>query len=169
VTEIVRSLLNFARLDEAEMQRANVHEGLDSTLTLVHHYLKGRIEVEKQYGDLPDIVCYPSRLNQVFLNILTNASQAIKDGGRITIRTRVEDEFAEIEIEDSGAGIEPEHLPHVFDSGFTTKSAGEGTGLGLAISKQIVDDHNGEISVESVEGQGTTFRIRLPVDGGASE
>jgi len=165
VTEIVRSLRNFARLDEAEMKRADVHEGLDSTLTLVRHNLKNRIKVTRSYGDIPEIVCFPSRLNQVFLNILTNASQAIAEEGEITIRTSAEEEDILIEFEDSGDGIDEEHLLHVFESGFTTKTAGAGTGLGLAISKQIIDDHHGRITVESVKGQGTTFRIRLPIEG----
>jgi two-component system NtrC family sensor kinase len=165
VTEIVRSLRNFARLDEAEMQRADIHEGLDSTLTLVHHKLKGRIEVVKAYGKIPEIVCFPSRLNQVFLNILTNAAQAISEEGTIRIRTDVDGPNAVVEISDTGRGIDETNLHHIFESGFTTKPTGEGTGLGLAISKQIVEDHGGELSAKSVVGEGTTFQIRLPLEG----
>jgi two-component system NtrC family sensor kinase len=165
VTKSVRSLRNFARLDEAEMQRTNVHEGLDSILTLVHHKLKDRIEVVKAYGEIPEIVCFPSRQNQVFLNILTNAAQAIPEEGTIRIRTDVDEPNAVIEISDTGRGMAEVHLQHIFESGFTTKPAGQGKGLGLAISKQIVTDHGGEISVTSVVGQGTVFWIQLPLEG----
>ena len=150
---------------EAEMQRANVHEGLDSTLTLVHYKLKDRIEVVKAYGEIPEIVCFPSRQNQVFLNILTNAAQAIPEEGTIRIRTDVDEPNSVIEISDTGRGIAEVHLQHIFESGFTTKPAGEGTGLGLAISKQIVTGHGGDISVTSGVGQGTVFWIQLPLEG----
>ena len=165
VTEIVRSLRNFARLDEAEMMQADLHDGLDSTLTLVHHELKNRIEVEKDYGQVPLVLCYPSRLNQVFLNLLVNASQAIEGEGRITIRTNHQGDTVSVEIQDSGRGMPEDILPHIFESGFTTKAEGEGTGLGLAISRQIVDDHGGQIEVASLQGEGTTFRVILPVGG----
>ncbi len=160
VTGIVRSLRSFARLDEAELKEVDIHEGIDNTLMLVHHDVKNRIEVVKAYGDIPPIVCYPSRLNQVFLNLLVNASQAIEGEGEIGIRTVMVDEKVHIAIRDSGVGIPPENLGKVFDPGFTTK--GVGTGLGLSICYQIVKDHRGEIEVESEVGEGTTFTVILP-------
>jgi len=164
INEIVRSLRNFARLDEAERKSADLHEGLDSTLTLVTHLLKNRISVHRDYGQLPQVTCYPNQLNQVFLNILVNAAQAIEGPGEITIRTRFLDGSASIEISDTGCGIPPENLRRVFDPGFTTKGVGVGTGLGLAISYRIVENHHGKIEVDSVVGKGSTFRILLPVD-----
>ena len=162
---------NFARLDEAERKPADLHEGLDSTLTLAGHLLKNRITVHREYGTLPKVECYANQLNQVFLNILVNAAQAIDGPGEITIRTRVEPASSAadaggtvvIEISDSGAGIAPEHLRKIFDPGFTTKGVGVGTGLGLAICYRIVQNHRGSIEVDSTRGHGTTFRITLPV------
>ncbi len=164
VTGIVRSLRNFARLDEAEMKEADLQEGLDNTLTLVQHDLKNRIEVEKEYGNVPPLVCYPSRLNQVFLNMLVNASQAIEEEGTIVLRTYVDGNLLCIEIEDSGNGISEFEIRKIFDPGFTTKGVGVGTGLGLSICYQIVHDHGGEIQVRSEVGKGTLFAIKLPMD-----
>ena len=145
------------------MKEADLHDGLDSTLTLVHHELKNRVEIRRDYGDIPPVLCYPSRLNQVFLNLLVNASHAIDGEGRITIRTLHTNNTVVVEIQDSGRGMPEDILPHIFESGFTTKAEGEGTGLGLAISRQIVDDHGGQIEVASLQGEGTTFRVILPV------
>ncbi len=164
VTGIVRSLRRFARLDEAELKEVDIHEAIDNTLPLVHHDLKNRIEVVKEYGDIPPIVCYPSRLNQVFLNLLVNASHAIEGKGEIGIRTVLQDERVRVSIQDSGVGIPQENLDKVFDPGFTTKGVGVGTGLGLSICYQIVQDHLGEIQVESEVGEGTTFTVILPTD-----
>jgi len=166
INEIVRSLCNFARLDEAERKPADLHEGLDSTLTLVAHLLKNRITLRKEYGNVPPVDCYANRLNQVFLNILVNAVQAIADTGEITIRTRclpADGGTAVIEIADTGCGIPPEHLPKIFDPGFTTKGVGVGMGLGLAICYRIISDHHGRIEVESTVGRGSTFRIIVPL------
>jgi signal transduction histidine kinase len=163
---IVRSLRNFARLDEAERKPADLHEGLDSTLTLVAHLLRERISVVRDYGSLPQVDCYPNQLNQVFLNILVNAAQAIEGKGEIRLCTRLLPgavEQACVEISDSGAGIPPEILKRIFDPGFTTKGVGVGTGLGLAICYRIVANHKGRIEVDSSPGKGTTFRILLPV------
>ena len=164
VTGIVRSLRRFARLDEAELKEVDIHEAIDNTLPLVHHDLKNRIEVVKEYGDIPPIVCYPSRLNQVFLNLLVNASHAIEGKGEIRIRTVLQEERVRVSIQDSGVGIPQENLDKVFDPGFTTKGVGVGTGLGLSICYQIVQDHLGEIQVESEVGEGTTFTVILPTD-----
>jgi len=163
ITEIVRSLKNFARLDESEFQEADLHEGLDSTLTLLHHELKNRVEVVREYGEIPRIQCYPSQLNQVFMNILSNASQAIEDAGAITVRTRRDGNDVVVEIGDTGKGIDPEHLAHIFDPGFTTKGVGVGTGLGLSITYNIVRKHHGRIDAASAPGRGTTVTIRLPI------
>ena len=146
------------------MKKVDIHEGLENTLTLVHHDIKNRITVARNFGDVPPIVCYPSRLNQVFLNLLVNASQAIKGEGEITVSTSVEDGEVRVAISDSGAGIPEQTLGKIFDPGFTTKGVGVGTGLGLSICYQIVQDHRGRIDVESREGEGTTFTVTLPMD-----
>lgn len=164
VGEIVRRLRSFARLDEAELKEVDIHEGLEDTLTLIHHEIKHHIQVVREYGDVPPISVYPSRLNQVFLNVLNNARQAIRDTGTITIRTGVENDMAVIAISDDGVGIEPRHLEKIFDPGFTTKGVGVGTGLGLSICYQIIQDHHGRIEAESTLGKGTTFTIRLPLN-----
>ncbi len=163
VSRIVRSLKNFARLDEAELQDADLHEGLESTLTLLHHELKNRITVEKDYGDLPLVKCLPNQLNQVFMNLIMNAAQAIDDKGKIKIKTFARKDVVVIEISDSGRGIAKEKIDKIFDPGFTTKGVGVGTGLGLSISYNIIQKHRGKIEVESEVGKGTTFRVILPV------
>ncbi len=160
--KIVRSLRNFARLDEAERKKADLHDGLESTLTLVHHELKNRIEVIRHYGDIPDIECSPSQLNQVFMNILVNAAHSIQGKGTITISTRSRDGQVHVSFKDTGKGIEPSVLSKIFDPGFTTKGVGVGSGLGLAICYQIVRDHNGRIEVTPGENRGTTFTVCLP-------
>lgn len=167
IAGIVKSLRNFSRLDEAELKPADLHEGLESTLTLVAHLTKNRVTVRREYGTLPPVHCHANQINQVFLNVLVNAAQAIEGPGTITIRTRAGERgtraMAIIEIGDTGRGIPREHLTKVFDPGFTTKGVGVGTGLGLAISYRIVADHRGAIEVESTVGQGTTVRILLPL------
>jgi len=162
IMHIVRSLKNFARLDEAERKKVDIHEGIESTLMLLEHEMKNRIRVVKQFGDIPEIECFPNQLNQVFMNILVNASHAIRDRGEITIRTWKDGETVKICIRDTGTGIPPEHLSKIFDPGFTTKGVGVGTGLGLSICYKIVQDHHGTIEVESSK-QGTTFTITLPL------
>jgi signal transduction histidine kinase len=162
ITNIVRSLKNFARLDEAERKKVNIHEGIESTLTLIRHQLKNRIRVVKRFGDVPEIECFPNQLNQVFMNVLVNAAQAIRDHGEITVTTCREGDRVKISISDTGSGIAPEHLSKIFDPGFTTKGVGVGTGLGLAICYKIVQDHHGTIETES-SNQGTTFTMSLPL------
>jgi PAS domain S-box-containing protein len=163
IMEIIRSLKNFARLDEGERRRVNIHQGLDSTLTLVHHQLKNRIHVVKDYGDLPEIDCYPNQLNQVFMNIFVNAEQAMPERGTLTIKTFREGNTAKIMISDTGMGIPKENLAKIFDPGFTTKGVGVGTGLGLSICYKIIQDHHGRIEVDSEVGKGTTFTVSLPI------
>ncbi len=164
VTNIVRRLRSFARLDEAELKTVDIHEGLDDTLTLIHHELKHSIKVNKNFGQIPQIACFPGRLNQVFLNLLINARQAMKGGGEITISTYARDDKVFVEFTDTGVGIPPENVKRIFDPGFTTKGVGVGTGLGLSICYQIIQDHRGEILVKSEVGKGSTFTIVLPAD-----
>lgn len=164
VTGIVRSLKSFARLDEAELKRADIHEGLEDTLTFIQHDFKDRIRVIKNFGSIPRILCYPSRLNQVFLNILINSKKAIKENGEITITTFQKDNKVYVAIKDTGAGIPEDHLEKMFEPGFTVKGARVGTRLGLATCYQIVQDHRGEIKVESRVGEGSTFTVILPMN-----
>jgi signal transduction histidine kinase len=169
IINIIRSLRNFARLDEAERRRVNIHEGLDSSLILVHHQLKNRIEIVRDYGDLPEIECFPNQLNQVFMNLLVNAAQAIPGRGTLTIKTlALGTSEVQVKISDTGVGIPRENMRKIFDPGFTTKGVGVGTGLGLSICFKIIQDHRGRIAVESEVGRGTTFTITLPVSISAS-
>jgi len=162
IMKIVRSLKNFARLDEAERKPVNIHEGIESTLTLLQHQLKNRIRIEREFGDIPQVECHPNQLNQVFMNILVNAAQAIKGSGVISVKTYMEGDRIKIAISDTGVGIAPEHLSKIFDPGFTTKGVGIGTGLGLSICYRIIQDHRGTIEAESSK-RGTTFTIVLPM------
>jgi signal transduction histidine kinase len=164
VTSIVKRLKTFARLDEAELQLADLHAGIEDTLVLIQHELKKGIEVERDFGEIPKISCYPGALNQVFLNLLVNAAQAIADKGKITIQTRAEGSHVVLRFTDTGSGIAPEIVKRIFDPGFTTKGVGVGTGLGLSICYRIVSEHHGEISVESEAGRGSTFTVRLPIE-----
>ncbi|WP_165234871.1 GAF domain-containing protein [Aquisphaera insulae] len=169
VAEIVNNLRGFTRLDRAAVDQLDVHEALAAALEMIRGRLeRRRIAVEEKLGALPNVAASPVQINQVFLNLLVNAMQAIEsarsDGGRIEIRTSLlpSDELM-IEIGDNGCGIPPDVLPHIFDPFFTTKKVGDGTGLGLSITHGIIQDHNGRIEVDSTPGQGTTFRVILPV------
>ncbi len=164
VGSIVKRLRSFARLDEAELKTADIQEGLEDTLSLVRHELKHDIEVIKNYGKVPPIPCFPGQLNQVFLNLLVNARQAIKGKGKISIATHAAKDKIYIDISDTGSGIAMEHLSKVFDPGFTTKGVGVGTGLGLSICYQIIRGHRGDITVKSELDKGTTFTIILPTN-----
>ncbi|MDP8227862.1 MAG: ATP-binding protein [Candidatus Electryoneaceae bacterium] len=165
VTEIVRRLRSFARLDEAELKKVDIHEGIEDTLMLIHHEIKHNITVVRNYSDIPPIACYPGQLNQVLLNLLINAKQAIKNKGEITITTYQQDSELYIEIGDNGIGIPENDLRRVFDPGYTTKGVGVGTGLGLSICYQIIKtDHKGRIKINSKVGVGTTFTIILPMN-----
>jgi len=163
IVKLVRSLRNFARLETVEPKPADLHEGLESTLTLAYHVLKNRVEVVREYGKIPKVECYPDQLNQVFLNILVNAAHAIERSGKITIRTRTDGDDVIITFTDTGKGIAPEDLPRIFDPGFTTKGVGVGSGLGLPICYKIINEHGGGIDVESELGRGTTVTVRLPL------
>jgi two-component system, NtrC family, sensor kinase len=163
IIKFVKSVRNFARLDEADWKRADIEECLESTLTLLGHELKGRITVVKEFGCTPEIECYPNQLNQVFMNILVNAAQAISGPGEIRIRTWKDAENIWISISDNGPGIPAEIQSRIFDPGFTTKKAGLGTGLGLSICRKIIENHHGQISLESEMGRGSMFTIVLPI------
>ena len=163
ITSIVTCLRTFARLDRAETDIVDIHQGLENTLTLLHHQLKDRITVHRNYGDVPLVWCYPSQLNQVFMNLLLNASQAIEGAGDIFLRTYATDDSVVLEIMDTGVGIPEENLSRIFDPGFTTKGVRVGTGLGLPIVDRILQEHQGSIEVESRCGEGTTVRVILPI------
>ena len=163
-TKIVKGLKAFARSDEKKLETYDVHESIDNTLLILYNQFKNRIEINKEFGQIPEIECFPSQINQVIMNILNNAVQAIEDKGKIIIKTSLtNDHQVAIEIMDTGKGIPHEQFNHIFDPFFTTKDVGKGTGLGLSISYGIVKDHNGEIIVESELGKGTSFKIVLPV------
>ena len=163
ISTIVKSLRKFVRLDEADFQDTDIHECLEDTLTLMSHELKDRVSIVREFGQLPIIQAFTGELNQVFMNLLINASQAIEGKGTIIVRTRADDSWIHIEIEDTGTGISQEDLSKIFDPGFTTKGVGIGTGLGLSISYSIIQKHKGEISVASEPGKGSTFTIKLPL------
>ncbi len=163
IAQVVKSLKAFARLDEAEYKKADLHEGLDSTLTLQQHELKDRIHVVRTYGEIPEIDCYAGELSQVFMNLLVNAIQAIEGEGTIRIETSADSENVYVKISDTGKGILPENMDQIFDPGFTTRGSGVGTGLGLSTSYNIVQKHEGEIEVESEVGKGSTFTVRIPM------
>ncbi|MBC7781469.1 MAG: hypothetical protein H7125_15340 [Proteobacteria bacterium] len=162
IAEIVLNLKDFSRLDRLKVQSFDVNQGIDSTLLLARHLLK-QVEVRKVFGTLPPVVCAGSQINQVFLNLITNAAQALEGtNGVITLTTKAVGHSVMIEVRDNGKGIAPEVLPRIFDPFFTTKETGKGTGLGLSISFKIVDQHRGKILVHSRRGEGTTFTVLLP-------
>lgn len=163
VQKIVQDLKDFSRAGaEDDWQWVDLHRGLDSTLNIVNNEIKYKAQVIKEYGELPEIECLPSQLNQVFLNLLVNAAQAIDERGLITVRTGADGDEVWVDIADTGCGIPPENLKRVFEPFFTTKPVGQGTGLGLSLSYGIVRKHGGTITVSSKPGLGTTFRTILP-------
>jgi len=165
VKKIVRDLKDFSHVDEVDWQEADINGGIESTLNVVWNELKYKAEVVRDYGDLPRVRCVPGQINQVLMNLLLNAAQAIDERGTIAVRTAAAGEFVRIEIADTGRGMAPEVLKRIFEPFFTTKPVGKGTGLGLSLSWDIVKKHGGRIEVDSEPGRGTTFRIRLPVAG----
>ena len=164
VKKIVQNLKDFSHADTAEeWQLSDLHKGLDSTLSIVNNEIKYKAELVKEYGDLPEVECLASQLNQVFMNLLVNAAHAIEGHGIITVRTGREGGEVWVDIADTGQGIAPENMQKIFDPFFTTKAIGKGTGLGLSLSYGIVQKHNGRIEVQSEIGKGTTFRVWLPI------
>lgn len=160
---IILDLKNFSRLDELVVNKVDLAKEIDTTLNILHNKIKNKVEVIKEYENIPLVEGYGGQLNQVFMNILDNACYAIKEKGTIHIRLQKKDNDAIIEFEDSGCGMSKEQIAKIFDPFFTTKPVGEGTGLGMSISYKVIQKHNGSISVESIEGKGTIFRIKLPI------
>lgn len=164
ILAVIRSLKTFARVEERDLRTADLHEILRNTLKLWSCEFRRRVALETDFGDIPDIECHAQLLNQVFLNLMVNAAQAIDGEGKITVRTRLEGDRVHVSITDTGRGIPPEIRDKIFSPGFTTKALGVGTGLGLKISREIVvDAHGGSLDFESEAGRGTTFHVRLPL------
>jgi len=161
----VVGLRTFSRLDEAELKTVDIRTGVDATLHLIRGSVPDGVEIDVDHGDLPTVTCYPGPLNQVFLNLLNNALQAVGDAGRIRVHTRREEDWAVFEVADDGPGIPADVLPRIFDPFFTTKDVGSGTGLGLSISHGIVERHGGHVDVRSDPAGGAIFAVRLPVGG----
>lgn len=164
ISNIVKSLKRFVRLDEAEFQEADINKELDLTLKLIAHEMKNNITIEKRYSELPPVLCSVNMLNQVFMNILVNACHSIIDNkaGKIVITTSFDEKFLYVKIKDNGIGIPTEQQNKIFNVGFTTKKIGIGTGLGLSISKKIIELHKGNITFSSKENTGTEFTISIP-------
>lgn len=163
ISELVLDLKNFSRMDAVATEAVDLNSCIESALNIGRNVMKDKLEIFKELGDLPKITCAPSQLNQVFLNLFTNAAQAMEGYGQLHIRTWLAEDAVHISVSDNGKGIPQDNLTRIFDPFFTTKPVGEGTGLGLAISHQIIQQHGGEIRVESSVGVGTDFHIRLPV------
>ena len=164
IDDLVSNLKDFSRLDRSRMDWFDVNAGLDGTLTICRNQIKDRIEVIKRYGEVPQIQCAPSQVNQIFLNLITNATQAIGDeGGQIRLTTRATGGEVQVLVEDTGCGMTPDVMSKIFEPFFTTKDVGKGTGLGLSIVYQIVQEHHGRIDVQSEPGKGTLFTVTLPI------
>ena len=163
-SEIVKGLRNFSRLDQNVFLKANFNECLESTLTLLHSSYKNRIQIVKQFGPIGEVDCFPGKINQVFMNIISNAIQAIPGEGTLFIKTWEVNGMVKVSIKDTGAGMTEDIRKKIFDPFFTTKEVGKGTGLGLSISFGIIQKHNGEIEVFSKPGAGTEFVISIPIN-----
>jgi two-component system NtrC family sensor kinase len=167
VKKIVQDLKDFSHAGgDDDWQWANLHTGLESTLNIVNNEIKYKAHVVKEFGEIPEVKCLPHQLNQVFMNLLVNAAHAIDNDGVITVRTGTANDHVWVEVSDTGQGIAPEHLSKIFDPFFTTKPVGKGTGLGLSVSYSIIKKHHGEIQLDSRVGEGTTFRVVLPINNG---
>lgn len=163
VRTIVRNLKSFSRIDDAECTSANINECIETTLNIIWNELKYKVKLTKDLGEIPLTKCSPQQLNQIFMNLLINPSQAIEGQGDISVRTWNDDEFIYSSVSDTGCGIPESTLSRIFDPFFTTKEVGEGTGLGLSITYDIVKNHHGDIRVESEPGRGSTFTVRIPI------
>jgi two-component system NtrC family sensor kinase len=164
IKELVVNLRTFSRLDEGEFKTIDIGDSIDSVLVMLKHKMNGRIQVEKHYGPDRSLSCYAGRLNQVFMNLIANAADAIAGKGKIVITTSQTDDAYCISVLDTGKGIPEAIRGRIFDPFFTDKPIGQGTGLGLAISYGIVQDHHGSIEVQSQEGAGSEFTIKIPRD-----
>jgi len=163
MSELVVNLRDFTRLDRASTADADVNKSLHTVVYIAKSVISNNIDVVEDYAELPPVECNPSQLNQVFLNLLNNAAQAIEGTGQITVSTYCEGDTVQVKVQDTGRGIAADVLPHIFDLYYTTKPAGEGTGLGLAIAKDIVAQHGGDITVQTEVGVGSTFTVSLPI------
>ncbi len=166
VSEIVKNLKAFSHVDNAQWQYASLVDGLENTLKIAANQLKYKVEIHRDYAaDLPQVYCQPNQINQVFLNLLVNAAQAMDHKGHLYLRAWQQDQSVCIEVRDTGSGIAPEHMTHLFEPFFTTKPVGSGTGLGLSLSYSIIKKHHGDILVRSEPGQGASFTLILPLQG----
>jgi signal transduction histidine kinase len=164
VKTIIAAMKDFSYIEEEDFKPADIHKGIETTLNVVNNELKYKAEVVRDFDELPNVECIISQINQVIMNLLVNAAHAIEDFGQIHIRTRPSGDNVIIEIEDTGQGISEENLNRIFEPFFTTKPIGKGTGLGLSLSFNIIEKHNGRIDVDSRPGNGTCFRIILPIN-----
>lgn len=163
IRDLVVNLRNFSRLDQARVSAVSLNDCIEQTLMIANNVLKNRVEVIRRLGDVPAMECSPSQINQVLLNLITNAAQAVAEhGGKILLKSEADTEWVRVSVQDNGGGIAPEHLKKIFDPFFTTKPVGQGTGLGLSISYQIVEAHGGRLEVASKLGVGTRFQLTLP-------
>jgi len=163
VLVIIRDLKTLSHRDTGGWEESDIHQGLETTLNIVNNKIKYKAKVVKNYANLPLVSCNISQINQVFMNLLVNASQAIDESGTISITTQYSNDQVTIAISDTGSGISSENLEHIFEPFFTTKEVGSGTGLGLSLSFDIIKKHSGNIQVDSEENVGTTFTISLPI------
>ena len=163
VGKIVGNLKNFAHPGNSEKMLVDINKGLESTLNVANNEIKYKATVTKDLGEIPMVEGYPQKLNQVFMNILVNAAQAITEKGEIKIVTEQKGRYAVVSISDNGCGIEKENISKIFDPFFTTKEIGKGTGLGMNIAYNIIKEHKGKINIKSEVGKGTVFTITLPV------
>jgi signal transduction histidine kinase len=167
MAEIVRSLRDFSRLDQVPVENVDINSCLDSSLLIAHNQIKNKVVVVKEYGEVPKVTCRPSQINQVLLNLITNAAQAIpadaRSEGRILAKTFADQNFVYVAIEDNGCGIPQDKLKKIFEPFFTTKPVGQGTGLGLSVAYNIIREHKGRFNVFSTLGVGTKFTVSLPL------
>jgi two-component system, NtrC family, sensor kinase len=170
ISGVVRSLKTLARVSSHELRKVNVNELIEHTLLLSNTVFRRRIAFKADFGDIPEVECYPGLLGQVLLNLVVNAAQAIREEGTVTVSTRRENGSVRISVSDTGPGIRVEDRPKIFQAGFSTKPIGEGTGIGLALSREIiVDTHHGTIDFESEPGHGATFFLTIPIEQSANE
>ncbi len=163
IRDLVVNLRNFSRLDQARVTEVSLNDCVEQTLMIANNVLKNRVEIVRRLADLPTVECSPSQINQVLLNLITNAAQAVAEqGGKILVKSEADNDWVRVSVQDNGAGIAPEHLKKIFDPFFTTKPVGQGTGLGLSISYQIAEAHGGRLDVVSRLGIGTRFMLSLP-------
>jgi two-component system NtrC family sensor kinase len=165
--ELVENLRDFTRLDRNKTARFDLNKGLHNVIYIAKSVIPPRILVVEEFGQVPMIECNVSQINQVFLNLINNAAQAIAGDGSITVRSSMEGKHVRVEVTDTGSGIPADALPHIWENYFTTKASGDGTGLGLPVAKTIVEEHGGKISVSTTSAAGTTFAVLLPA--GADE